>query len=148
MAITGYSTFPKAPQLEPHHQIALCHIQDSRQVEYYTSAKMQWMKFLTPADWVTPTKGLIESLLFFFKNIFGINDPLRLIYHWTNKGKLTKKQIWFSWLLTEYVGWIKNVNISMRIPLSHDFKVSSSWLPLSVYLNIHPMVYVISSLLS
>ena len=31
MAIKGYSTFSKAPALlEPHHQIVLCHIQDTR----------------------------------------------------------------------------------------------------------------------
>ena len=31
MALKGYSTFPKAPEvLEPHHQIVLCHIQDTR----------------------------------------------------------------------------------------------------------------------
>ncbi len=31
MAMKGYSAFPKAPALlEPHHQIVLCHIQDSR----------------------------------------------------------------------------------------------------------------------
>ena len=31
MAMKGYSAFPKAPVLlEPHHQIVLCHIQDTR----------------------------------------------------------------------------------------------------------------------
>ena len=31
MAMKGYSKFPKAPALlEPHHQIVLCHIQDTR----------------------------------------------------------------------------------------------------------------------
>ena len=31
MAMKGYSAFPKAPALlEPHHQIASCHIQDTR----------------------------------------------------------------------------------------------------------------------
>ena len=31
MAMKGYSVFPKAPALlEPHHQIAYCHIQDTR----------------------------------------------------------------------------------------------------------------------
>ena len=31
MAMKGYSVFPKAPaSLEPHHQIVLCHIQDTR----------------------------------------------------------------------------------------------------------------------
>ena len=31
MAMKGYSAFPKAPALaEPHHQIILCHIQDTR----------------------------------------------------------------------------------------------------------------------
>ena len=30
MAMKGYSAFPKAPALlEPHHQIVLCHIQDT-----------------------------------------------------------------------------------------------------------------------
>ena len=31
MAMKGYSTFPKAPALlEPHHQIASCHVKDTR----------------------------------------------------------------------------------------------------------------------
>ena len=29
MAMVGYSTFPKAPGLEPHHQVILCHAQDT-----------------------------------------------------------------------------------------------------------------------
>ena len=29
MTIKGYPTFPKAPRLEPHHQIVLCHNQDT-----------------------------------------------------------------------------------------------------------------------
>ena len=29
MAMKGFSAFPKPPGLEPHHQIVLCHIQDT-----------------------------------------------------------------------------------------------------------------------
>ena len=35
MAMKGYSAFPNAPALlEPHHQIVLCHIQDTRWGSY------------------------------------------------------------------------------------------------------------------
>ena len=52
MVIKGQSTFLKATGLEPHHQIVLCHIQDTRwMVEFYRSAEMQSVYSPSPTDW-------------------------------------------------------------------------------------------------
>ena len=51
MAMKGYSAFPKAPaSLEPHHQIVLCHIQDTL-VGSYPSREMQMVYSTAPANW-------------------------------------------------------------------------------------------------
>ena len=39
MALKGYSTFPKAPALDPHHRIVLCHIEDTLWVEVLLPCK-------------------------------------------------------------------------------------------------------------
>ena len=45
----GYSTFPKAPALlEPHYQIVLCHIQDTR---WWGLTPLQSVYSTAPADW-------------------------------------------------------------------------------------------------
>ena len=77
MVMKGFSAFPKAQRLEPHHQIAQCHIQDTllwsltplqrssrgillpqptgpqdtRQGESYPSAEKQSVYSTAPADW-------------------------------------------------------------------------------------------------
>ena len=52
MAMKEYSAFPKAPGLlEPHHQIALCHIHDSLKGGNYSSAEMQLVYSTVSADW-------------------------------------------------------------------------------------------------
>ena len=53
MAMKGYSAFPKAPALlEPHHQIVLCHIQDTCcGGGSYPSAEMQLVYSTIPVDW-------------------------------------------------------------------------------------------------
>ena len=51
MAMKGLSAFPKAPaSLEPHHQIVLCHIQDTHGGSY-PSAEVQSVYSTTPANW-------------------------------------------------------------------------------------------------
>ena len=55
MAMKEYSVFPKAPALvEPHNQIVLCHIQDTRCVcvegRSYFSAEKQSVYSTTPTD--------------------------------------------------------------------------------------------------
>ena len=44
MAMKEYSIFPKAPGLEPHHQIVVGG-------EFYPSAEMQSVYSTVPADW-------------------------------------------------------------------------------------------------
>ena len=53
MAMKGYSTFPKAPALlEPHHQIVLCHIQNTRWGGgSYPSVEVQSVYSTAAADW-------------------------------------------------------------------------------------------------
>ena len=51
MAMKGCSTFPQAPaSLESHYQIVLCHIQDTRCGESYSSAEKQSVYSTAPAD--------------------------------------------------------------------------------------------------
>ena len=51
MAMKGYSAFPKAPaSLENHHQIVLCHIQDTHWGSY-PSAEVQLVYSTALADW-------------------------------------------------------------------------------------------------
>ena len=40
MSLTGYSTFPKALLLDPHHQMFWCHILDIRRVEGLTRVEV------------------------------------------------------------------------------------------------------------
>ena len=52
MAMKECSAFPKAPaSLEPHYQIVLCHIEDTRWVVAYPSAEVQLVYSTAPADW-------------------------------------------------------------------------------------------------
>ena len=51
MTMKGYSTFPKAPGLEPHHQMDHNHIQASN-----LSSKKQSAHSTTPADWAENIK--------------------------------------------------------------------------------------------
>ena len=52
MAMKECSAFPKAPaSLEPHHQIVLCHIPDTRWGGSYPSAEVQSVYSTSPADW-------------------------------------------------------------------------------------------------
>ena len=51
-AIKGYSTFPKAPELEPHDQIVLCHILDTHLgggVDPFVEILLAYST--VPADW-------------------------------------------------------------------------------------------------
>ena len=65
IVMKGYSTFPKAPKLEPNHKIVYCHILDMT-VNYLMvrfqfrkrwgfssdpSAKIQLAYFTVPANW-------------------------------------------------------------------------------------------------
>ena len=53
MAMKKYSTFLKAPGLQPHHEMVQCHIQDTRWGKgSYPSAVMQSAYSTAPADWV------------------------------------------------------------------------------------------------
>ena len=53
MAMNVYAAFSKAPALlKPHHQIVLCHIQDTRCGESYLSEEMQSVYSTAPADWI------------------------------------------------------------------------------------------------
>ena len=53
----GYSTLPKAPSLlEPHHQIVLCHISDTRWLWFYPSAEVQSVYSKALSDWVEEKK--------------------------------------------------------------------------------------------
>ena len=48
----GYSALPKAPALlELHHQIIVCHIQDTRWGVSYPSAEVQSVYSTASADW-------------------------------------------------------------------------------------------------
>ena len=52
MAINGYSAFPKAAALlEPHYQIVLCYILDTRLGVSYPSAVKQSVYSTAPSDW-------------------------------------------------------------------------------------------------
>ena len=52
MAIKEYSTFAKVPGLKPHHQMVLCHIQDTHWGQRcYLSTEMQLAYSTGPADW-------------------------------------------------------------------------------------------------
>ena len=46
MTLKGYSTFSKAPRLEPHHQMVLCHKQDTRWRKLFTESLLR-------APWLT-----------------------------------------------------------------------------------------------
>ena len=52
MVMKEYSTFPKSPRLEPHHQAVWYHIQDNCWGgRSYASAEMQWVYTTGPAVW-------------------------------------------------------------------------------------------------
>ena len=85
MEMRGYSTFPKVFGLKPHHQMVLCHKQDSHLVGSYCSAEMQSAYFTAPAAWdiepyMSISASYLSSLLlwhvnsfkttFFFKSFF------------------------------------------------------------------------------
>ena len=53
MTMKGCPAFHKAPaSLETHHQIILCHIQDTHLEGFYLSVEVQSVYYTTPADWV------------------------------------------------------------------------------------------------
>ena len=54
MATKWGSVFPKAPPLMgPHHQILLCHIQETYCGWSYPSAELQSVYSTAPADWAS-----------------------------------------------------------------------------------------------
>ena len=57
MAMKEYSAFPNAPaSLKPHYQIALCHIQDTRDGGVsYPAAEVQSVYSTARGDWATRT---------------------------------------------------------------------------------------------
>ena len=66
MAMKGYSAFPKALAfLEPHHQIVLYHIKDTRFRGSYHFAELLSVYSTSPADWITgrPYIFLLEALV-------------------------------------------------------------------------------------
>ena len=83
MAMKGYSTFSKAPPLlEPHHQIVLCPIQDTRWggVGSYPSAEKQSVYFTAPANWAIETwsqKNCDQKKPYFPENIWTTSS-----FHW------------------------------------------------------------------
>ena len=73
MAIKGYSAFPKAPALlEPHHQIILCYIQDTRLRGSYPSAEMLSVYTAAPTNLryqcITIT-NVVMNRIFYYKPI-------------------------------------------------------------------------------
>ena len=51
LAVKGYFAFSKAPAIQkPHHQIALCHTQDTRWRGSYTFAEVYFVYNPVPAD--------------------------------------------------------------------------------------------------
>ena len=59
MAVKEYSAFSKSlASLEPSYQIAYCHIQNTRWGESYSSAEMQLMYSLVPANWAQFLSGV------------------------------------------------------------------------------------------
>ena len=58
VAMKEYSTFPKVPGLEPHHQIVLCHNQNTGVEGSYLSAEMQSVYSTTSADWIDYIKSV------------------------------------------------------------------------------------------
>ena len=50
IAIELYFPFPKAPGLEPRHQMVYCHIQDTRWTVSYPTAEMQSALSIAPVD--------------------------------------------------------------------------------------------------
>ena len=65
MAMKGYSTFPKAPaELEPHHQIVLCHIRTLvGRWGSYLSTEVQLVYSTAPADWANYAQVLTFDIL-------------------------------------------------------------------------------------
>ena len=60
----GNEGVPKAPALlEPHHQIVLCHIQDTHRGGSYPSAEKQLVYSTAPADWAIPAQYHRKTLL-------------------------------------------------------------------------------------
>ena len=63
MAMKGYFAFPQAlVLLEPHHQIVLCHIQDTCWRGAYPSAEVQSVYSTAPADWANFRTNANEKL--------------------------------------------------------------------------------------
>ena len=64
MAMKGYSAFPKFPaSLEPHHQIVLCNIQETRWRRSYPFAEVQSVYSpASPADWTSLMSNSGHSL--------------------------------------------------------------------------------------
>ena len=53
MPMKGCPVFPKSLEsLEPHHQIVLCHIQDTHRGSY-PAAEAQSVFYTAPADWAS-----------------------------------------------------------------------------------------------
>ena len=58
----GCAEFPKAPSLvEPHPQIILCHIQDTRWAGSYSSAEKQLVHSTAPVDWANKRNDLLND---------------------------------------------------------------------------------------
>ena len=66
MARKGYSTFPKAPaSLEPHHQIVLCHIQNTHRGGGFTPLQRCSQSILQPQ----PTEQAEDRSTIHFRNL-------------------------------------------------------------------------------
>ena len=84
-AMMEYSILPKAPGLEPHHQMVKCHIQDTCwRWGSYSSAEMQSVYSTAPVDW-----ALLNRFVLLIVQCKAKNKTTMLHFNWINSCKVS-----------------------------------------------------------